>query len=89
MPVDEQRRLARLQRLRRATQIGFFVLFLTAPALNLLRFDLSETQLWVLGQRWQLGIDALRQGQATATQAALGIVLRGILPALLLAGAFL
>jgi len=87
--VDEQRRLARLQQLRRATQIGFFVLFLVAPALNLLRFDLSEAQLWVLGQRWQLGIDPQRQGQASATQTALGIVLRGILPAVLLAVGFL
>jgi polyferredoxin len=82
-------RLQRLQRLRRATQVGFFVLFLVAPALNLLRFDLHETQLWVLGQRWSLGIDALRLHQASGTEVALGIVLRGILPALVLVAAFL
>lgn len=80
---------ARLQRWRRATQAGFFVLFLLAPALDLLRFDLNQTQLWLLGQPWSLGIDALRAGQASATEVAWGIVLRGILPALLLGGGFL
>ena len=32
--------------LRRALQIGFFALFLLAPAFDLLRFDLNEAQLW-------------------------------------------
>jgi polyferredoxin len=87
--VGQASRHARLQRLRRATQLGFFALFLLAPALDVLRFDLHETQLWVLGQRWQLGIDALRAGQSTASEAALGIVWRGMLPASLLVGGFL
>ena len=89
MPPAGQPRLDRLRRLRRATQVGFFVLFLLAPALNLLRFDLNETQLWVLGMRWNLGIDAFVRGETTATQAALAIMLRGMLPALLLVAAFL
>ena len=83
--ATEWRRLARLQRWRRGLQLGFFALFLLAPALNLLRFDLTETQLWVLGQRWTLGIDALLQGRATATETALSILLRGVLPVLVLA----
>jgi ferredoxin-type protein NapH len=70
-------------------QLGFFALFLSAPALNLLRFDLTETQLWVLGFKWSLGIDAFVRGETTATQAALSIILRGILPALLLVGGFM
>lgn len=78
-----------LQRRRRATQLGFFALFLLAPALNLLRFDLNETQLWVLGMRWSLGVDALAQGQVSANAAALTLILRGILPALLLVLLFL
>ena len=61
-------------------------MFLAAPALNLLRFDLHETQLWVLGQRWSLGIDALRQGQATPVEMAWSIFWRGFLPVLLLVG---
>lgn len=78
-----------IQRLRRATQVGFFVLFLLAPALNLLRFDLNEAQLWFLGMRWTLGIDALRAGQIDATQAGLNLVLRALLPLTVLAGGFL
>jgi ferredoxin-type protein NapH len=78
-----------LQHRRRATQIAFFGLFLAAPALDLLRFDLHQAQLWVLGRPWTLGIDAFVQGRATATDAALGILLRGIVPVLLLAAAFL
>ncbi|NML15257.1 4Fe-4S binding protein [Azohydromonas sp. G-1-1-14] len=78
-----------LQRRRHWAQAGFFVLFLLAPALNLLRFDLNETQLWVLGMRWSLGIDAFTAGQITAPQVALNFLLRAFLPALLLVAGFL
>ncbi|MCV2358849.1 4Fe-4S binding protein [Paucibacter sp. TC2R-5] len=78
-----------LQRRRRVTQGCFFALFLLAPALNLLRFDLNETQLWVLGQPWSLGIDALQRGQVSANEAAISLILRGILPGLALVALFL
>ena len=84
-PLD----MVRLQKWRQVTQGGFFLLFLTAPALNLLRFDLSETQLWFFGQRWSLGIDALAHGQIDATAAALQIVLRAFVPAVLFVAVFL
>jgi ferredoxin-type protein NapH len=45
----------KLQTQRRWAQGWFFVLFLLAPTLNLLRFDLTETQLWFFGMRWSLG----------------------------------
>lgn len=80
---------ARLQRRRRAFQLGFMALFLLAPALDLLRFDLHEAQLWVLGQRWSLGIAAFQQGQASAAETALAILLRGFLPAIVLVVGFL
>jgi polyferredoxin len=78
-----------MQRRRLYFQLGFFALFLLAPALNLLRFDLTEAQLWVLGLRWSLGIDAFRAGQIGPTEVALSILLRGVLPVLVLAIAFL
>jgi ferredoxin-type protein NapH len=81
--------MARLQVWRRALQLGFFALFLLAPALNLLRFDLTEAQLWVLGQRWSLGIGDFQRGEATALQTAWAIVWRGMLPALALVTGFL
>jgi polyferredoxin len=88
-PQAHTGRMARLQRLRRATQLGFFALFLFAPALNLLRFDLQETQLWFLGFRWSLGIDAFTRGEISANEAALAILLRGILPAVLFVVGFM
>ena len=78
-----------LQARRQRYQIGFFVLFLVAPALNLLRFDLTETQLWVLGFKWSLGISALMKGEVTANQAAFSLLWRGLLPLVLLIGGFL
>lgn len=79
----------KLQKYRNATQAGFFLLFVLAPVLNLLRFDLSETQLWFLGMRWSLGIDALVKGEINATQTGLSILLRAFLPALGLIAVFL
>ncbi|GAB4401327.1 MAG: quinol dehydrogenase ferredoxin subunit NapH [Rhodoferax sp.] len=86
---EAQARAQRLQRRRRLTQSAFFGLFLAAPSLDLLRFDLTQTQLWFLGQRWTLGIDALVQGQVDANTAALHIITRAFLPALLIVGVFL
>ena len=80
---------AKLQRRRRIFQAGFFALFVLAPSLNLLRFDLYETQLWVLGFRWSLGIDAFLRGEADAAQTAIAIFVRGFLPAITLVVAFL
>ncbi len=82
-------RSQQLQRRRRWLQLSFFTVFLLAPAFNLLRFDLTETQLWVLGFRWSLGIGAFARGEATAVQTAWSIVWRGILPVLALAIGFL
>lgn len=78
-----------LQRWRTRTQTGFFLLFLLAPALNLLRFDLYETQLWFLGMRWSLGIGDFMAGKIDAGQVGAAILLRGILPAVAFIAAFM
>ena len=88
-PYSPANKLAKLQKLRSGTQAGFFILFLLAPALNLLRFDLYETQLWFFGMRWTLGIDALTAGEISATQAGISIMLRAFLPALVVVTVFL
>ncbi|HPW30984.1 MAG TPA: hypothetical protein PLL01_16495, partial [Rhodoferax sp.] len=88
-PYSPANKLAKLQKLRSGTQAGFFILFLLAPALNLLRFDLYETQLWFFGMRWTLGIDALTAGEISATQAGISILLRAFLPALVVVTGFL
>jgi polyferredoxin len=92
LTTDPKRRKlspAQLQQLRLATQLGFFLLFVFAPALNLLRFDLSETQLWFFGMRWSLGIDAFSRGEIDANTAALQIVFRAFLPGMALVAVFL
>lgn len=78
-----------LQRWRNATQLGFFTLFLLAPALNLLRFDLYETQLWFLGMRWSLGIDDFVAGKLSASEVGASIMLRAIVPCVLFVVAFM
>ena len=78
-----------LQQRRRWLQGAFMVLFLLAPSLNLFRFDLNETQLWVLGMRWSLGIGAFQRGEASAMQTGWAILWRGFLPALGLVAVFL
>ena len=78
-----------LQRWRNATQLGFFTLFLLAPALNLLRFDLYETQLWFLGMRWSLGIDDFVAGKLSASEVGVSIMLRAIVPGVLFVVAFM
>lgn len=87
--ADANHRTRAVQTWRRRTQLGFFALFLLAPAFDLLRFDLTDTQLWVLGQPWSLGIDDLRAGLITPTQAALNLLWRALLPLLVVAGVFL
>lgn len=88
-PSSARTSAGQLQRLRRILQAGFFLLFVIAPSLNLLRFDLYDTQLWFLGMRWSLGIDAFVKGDISATQAGISIVLRAFLPAILLIVVFL
>lgn len=78
-----------VQRWRTRTQLGFFLLFLLAPALNLLRFDLYETQLWFLGMRWSLGIDDFVAGKISAEQVGMAIMLRGIIPAVAFISVFM
>ncbi len=69
---------------RRATQIAFFILFVTAPLLNLFRLDADAAQFYILGMKWSIGIDALAAKEISATQLALQFVSRVFLPVLTL-----
>jgi len=69
-----------LQRRRAWTQIGFFVLFVLAPPLDLFRIDLTLGHAIFLGQDWTLGIDGLIEGRISGAEAALNLFLRGFLP---------
>jgi len=89
MPADRLQGVLGRQNWRSITQTGFFLLFVLAPALNLLRFDLYETQLWFLGMRWSLGIDALARGEINAADAAMQLLWRAFVPGIVLVVGFL
>ena len=50
--------MSRLQQKRLVWRSGFFILFLLAPILDILRYDLYENHLVLLWQPWGLGIEA-------------------------------
>lgn len=76
----------RLSRYRGALQAGFFILFVVAPPLNIFRYDLTLGHFIILGMPWTLGLDALGD---SSTEAAINVMLRGLLPVLLFAAAFI
>ncbi|QEP41915.1 4Fe-4S binding protein [Ectothiorhodospiraceae bacterium BW-2] len=61
--------------LRRATQTGFFALFIAAPPLDLLRIDLLAGHLILFGEPWHLGISADSSPAALALTIALYFLL--------------
>ena len=71
------------QTIRKRFQLGFFLLFVLAPPLDLFRFDLTLNHFIVLGIPWTLGIDALIAGEITATEAFFNLLIRGFLPLVL------
>jgi polyferredoxin len=85
MPLSAHRQ----QILRRFLQGGFFLLFLLAPALDILRFDLTQGHAILFGLPWTLGLDDFVAGRIGPVQAAVNIILRGFLPLLLVGGALL
>lgn len=74
------------QATRLSFQLGFFLLFVLAPPLDLFRFDLGLNHFILLGMPWTLGIDAFMAGKITATEAAINLIIRGFLPLVLVGG---
>jgi polyferredoxin len=69
-----------LQRRRLGFQAGFFLLFILAPALDIVRIDLTRGHAVLLGMDWTLGIDAFLAGESGIGEAALNLFWRGFLP---------
>ncbi|MCF7993765.1 MAG: 4Fe-4S binding protein [Chromatiaceae bacterium] len=78
-----------LQQRRFALQLGFFALFVLAPVLNLLRFDLTRGHAYLLGFDWTLGLSGFVAGEVGTGTVALNLLLRGLLPILLVGGGLL
>jgi polyferredoxin len=75
-----------LQKRRAWTQGGFFLLFVLAPPLDIFRLDLTRGHFILLGQDWTLGLEPFLRGEAGTGEAALNLLLRGLLPILLVGG---
>jgi len=78
-----------IQRWRSLTQIGFFALFVLAPPLDIFRYDLTLGNFILFGQHWTLNLDALQHGQASALEAAINVLMLGLIPILFVAVGFL
>ena len=76
----------KLQRNRIWFQAGFFILFVIAPPLDLLRFDLNLNHFFFLGMHWTLGLDAFLAGEISPLQAALNLIMRGFVPLIVVVG---
>ena len=77
------------QATRSLLQLGFFLLFVLAPPLDLFRFDLTLNHFILFGRPWTLGIDDFVAGRIGPTEAALNLIRYGFLPLALLAGALI
>lgn len=78
-----------LQDRRFMLRLGFFMLFVVAPPLDLFRFDLTQGHFILLGWDWTLGLDPFLRGETGPGDAALNLLLRVFLPILLLGGGLL
>ncbi|TNE74654.1 MAG: 4Fe-4S binding protein, partial [Gammaproteobacteria bacterium] len=74
----------RLQTKRLVTRTGFFLLFLLAPALNLFRYDLTETRFIVFGFPLSFNLDLTWVAQSSPADVAGQILFWFILPILVL-----
>ncbi len=75
-----------VQRWRRLTQSGFFILFMLAPVFDIFRLDLNLKHFILFGFDWTLGLDGLGTGKISTNQAAANIVLRAFVPLLAIGG---
>ncbi|OOY98841.1 4Fe-4S binding protein [Solemya velum gill symbiont] len=75
-----------LQQKRAWFQMGFFILFVIAPPLDLFRLDLNLGHFILFGFHWTLGIDAFITGEASSLDAAINLIIRGFFPILLIGG---
>ncbi len=75
-----------LQRRRSWFQAGFFALFVLAPPLDIFRLDLHLGHFILFGRDWTLGLEPFAQGTAGPGEAALNLLLRGLLPIALVGG---
>lgn len=75
-----------LQDKRLITRLGFFVVFVLAPPLDVFRLDLYLGHFIVFGQPWTLGLDPFLRGEVGPGVAAWNLFWRGLLPIVVVGG---
>ena len=78
-----------VQRWRRITQAGFFILFIVAPIFDIFRLDLNLGHLILFGFDWTLGLEGYAEGRISTVEATMNLLLRGFLPLVAVAGTIL
>ncbi len=81
--------LIALQDWRLLFRLAFFMLFVLAPPLDLLRLDLTQGHFILLGWDWTLGLEPFMRGEVGPGTAALNLLVRVFLPLLLVGGGLL
>jgi len=72
--------VAKLQDIRLLIRLGFFVLFVLAPPLDIFRIDLTRGHAILFGQDWTLGLGPFVAGEASALEAGWNLFWRFFLP---------
>ncbi len=72
------------EKIRLITQLSFYLLFLSAPLLNIFRFDIVEGHFIVLGQPWMLGLESSEFECLDTSHSVRNILLNFILPVFIL-----
>ncbi len=72
----------KLQSYRVLTRVSFFLLFLTAPVLDIFRLDLSLGNFIIFGQQWTLGLQEVQSGQGEVIDGAIQVFFHVFLPVL-------
>ena len=61
-------------------QTAFFILFILAPPLNIIRFDLYRNNLVLFGQDWDLGFTGFQYGFTSSSEVILNLIFKAFLP---------
>ncbi|WP_456373881.1 4Fe-4S binding protein [Thiolapillus sp.] len=80
MTTDIWPERVRLRTRRRILQTVFFLLFILAPPLNILRFDLYANNLILFGHNIELGFTGFQYGFTASSEVILNLIFKAFLP---------
>ncbi len=72
------------EQIRTTTQLGFYLLFLSAPLLDIFRFDILDGHFIVFGHSWMLGLESSEYECLDTSNSVRNVLLNFLLPVFLL-----